>query len=93
MDKLKTLLSQCKCGVHVTINEHRNYYQPAEQALEELGSFECPPKITDEVKQKMIETNTIVNVMFFPDTPVGSYDIYHYDLDTALDEALSCLNR
>lgn len=92
MDKLKTLLSKCKNSVAVIINEHRNVYGTVEEELEHIACLECPPKITDEVKQKMIETDTIVNVVFFPDTPLGNYDVYHYDLDAALDEALSCLN-
>lgn len=41
------------------------------------------------IKAKMIETNTIVEVVFYPHTPVGSYIIYHWDIDGALDGALS----
>ena len=43
--------------------------------------------------QKMIETDTIVNIQFYPKTPVGSYSVYHYDLDMALDLALECLKE
>ena len=93
MDKLKELMSRCKAGVHLTVNEHRNYYQSAAQSLDELAQYECPPEISDEVRQKMIETNTIINLHFYPNTPVGFYSIYHYDLDLALDEALACLNQ
>lgn len=92
MDKLKELLSRCKCGVFITVNEHRDYYLTVEQRLEELSCLECPPELTDEIRQKMIETNTIINVHFYPHTPIGSYDIYHYDIDLALDEALSCFD-
>lgn len=91
-DKMKELLSRCKCGVHITVNEHRNYYQSAEQALEEYANYECPPEIEDGVRKVMIETNTVINVQFYPDTPIGSYDIYHHDLDAALTEALACLD-
>ena len=41
----------------------------------------------------MIETNTIIDLQFYPHTPVGSYQIYHYDLDKALDEALEILAK
>ena len=92
MDKLKELLSRCKCGVFVVVNEHRDYYQSAEQRLEELSLFECPSVITDEVRAKMVELDTIIDVQFYPDTPISSYSIYHYDLDAALDEALACLD-
>ena len=89
--KLQQLLNLCKCGVFVTVNEHRDYYLTAEQQIEELrqqrnlDDEDLPP---DRVPE-MIARNTIVEVQFYPDTPVGSYCIYHYDLEAALDEALA----
>jgi hypothetical protein len=91
MDKLAILLARCKCGVFLTVNQHRDYYQTAEQALEEAAKFECPPEIDSNVRAEMIRTNTIVELQFYPDTPIGSYDIWHHSLDAALDEALACL--
>ena len=91
MDKLKELMSRCKCGVFLSVNEHRDYYQTAAARLEELAGYECPPEIEPEVRQKIIETDTIINLHFYPDTPIGFYSLYHYDLDAALDEALACL--
>jgi len=91
-DKLMELLRRCKCGVFLIVNEHRGYYQSAEVALEELRGRECPPQIDDDVRQKMIETDTIVDLQFYHDNPIVSYKIYHYDLETALDLALSCLD-
>ncbi len=93
MGKLQELLSKCKCGVFVSVNEHRDYYQSADDSLKEQDSFECPPEIEPEIRKVMVETNTIVHVQFYPDTPVGSYSIYHYDLDAALDEALNCFTQ
>lgn len=91
MEKLQKLLDKCKCGVHLTVNQHRGYYQTAEEALKEKEGYECPPEIEPEVRAAMIEKNTIIDLQFYPDTPIGSYSIYHYDLDMALDEALACL--
>ncbi len=92
MDKLSELLSKCKCGVFVSVNEHRDYYQTAEESLKEDDCLECPPEIELEVRSVMIEKNTIIIVQFYPDTPIGSYSIYHHDLDKALDQALNCLS-
>lgn len=39
----------------------------------------------------MIETNTIVELQFYPDTPIGFYRVYYCDLDAALDEAYCAL--
>ena len=91
MDKLKELLTRCKCGVFLIVNEHRDYYQTVEQRLEEVAGYECPPEIAPEVRAAMIATDTMIDLQFYPDTPIGSYRIVHYDLDAALDEALNCL--
>lgn len=92
MDKIKILLANCKCGVHIQVNAHRDYYETAKQHLEnaemgEEGSLNIPP----DVRKIMEATNTVVSVVFYPDTPIGSYRIYHHDLPTAIDLALSCL--
>lgn len=91
MDKLEYLLECCKCGVFLTVNEHRDYYITAAQALNEANEEECPPKIAPEVAAKMIEMDTIIRLQFYPVSPIGSYEIWHYDLNTALDEAIACL--
>jgi hypothetical protein len=91
MDKLKYLLSHCKCGIFITVNEHRDIYQSVQDALEEIDARD--PEISDDVRKKMIETDTIINIHFYPLTPIGFYDIYHYDLEMALDDALSCFKE
>ena len=91
MDKLKELLARCKCGVFLTVNEHRGYYNTAAKALEEAKGHECPPEIAPDVEAKMIETDTIVVLQFYPDTPIGSYQVWHHDLDAALEIALRFL--
>lgn len=92
MDKILLLLARCKCGVHIQVNAHRDYYESAKQHLEHLemgesGSLNIPA----DVRAIMEATNTVVSVVFYPDTPIGCYRIYHHDLETAIDLALSCL--
>lgn len=91
MDALKTLLARCKCGVFLTVNEHRNYYDTAKQKLAELDDMECPPQISDEVRAGILSTGTVIELQFYPDTPIGSYHIVHHDIDEALRLALECL--
>jgi hypothetical protein len=91
MDKLKCLLARCKCGVFLTVNEHRDYYNTVAEALEKLGGIGCPPRIADDVRAAMIATDTIISIQFYPHTPIGSYSVYHHDLDAALEQALACL--
>ena len=89
MDKLKELLARCKCGVHFTINGHRGVYEDVTTALDDLVS--CGFDIEPDIRQKMIETDTIIDLHFYPDTPVGFYKVLHYDLEMALDDALAYL--
>jgi hypothetical protein len=95
MDQLNELIARCKCEVHVSVNSHRNYYMTVEEHLTNLQELSFPDglEIEPEVRSKMIELDTVVNVQFYPQTPIGSYDIYHYDLEAALTEALAILNN
>lgn len=92
MNKLKEILSLCKCSVSLEVNQHRDYYMSAERYLDEdIARLECPPDIDAETRKKMIETDTIINLHFYPLTPIGFYDLYDYDLDRCLDTALQIL--
>jgi hypothetical protein len=92
-EKLKKLISLCRCSVYLEVNKHKDYYMTAEEELKEKDGRECPPEINDDVRKIMIETNTIVCIQFYPHTPVGFYVVYHYDLDKCLDDALSCFDN
>lgn len=94
MDKLTQLLARCKYGVYLTVNEYRDYYETVERRLDEFyANLERAPDIEPEVRTKMIELDMIVDLQFYPDTPSGSYQVLHYDLDAALDIALKCLRE
>lgn len=88
MDKLKQLLSRCKCGVFLSVNEHRDVYISAAQAIEEFEDRRI--EIDPAIREKMIELDTIIELHYFPHTPAGSYTVVHYDLDAALQIALDC---
>lgn len=92
-DKLKLFLAACKCGVSVNMNEHREVYETAAQRIAEAAGYECPPEIADAVRDRMIETDTIITIHFYPKHPVTFYEVWHYDLDAALDEAIECLRQ
>lgn len=89
---LRKLLARCKFGVFLIVNEHRDYGQTAEQRLEELADAEFQPIIDADVRNVMIDTDTIVSLQFYPDTPMESHWIYHYDVDAAIQRAMSCLD-
>ena len=92
-DKLTLLLERCKCGVYITVNEHRDIYQSAADKLAELRDHEPDGdlEIEKDIEVKMVELNTIINIHFYPDTPIGFYSLYHYDMNMALCQALEIL--
>ena len=92
MDKLKELISRCECGVYVQVNAHRDVYQTVAQWFEDQASCGFPlGNIPPEVCAEMVRLDTMVEVQFYPDTPVGFYNVVHFDLDAALDAALALL--
>lgn len=96
MNKLAQIQQKCKCSISITINRHKNYYQTIQEGIDDanqiLNSSGCEP-LSKQMVNKMIEHNTIIDLQFYPNTPVGSYSIYHYDLEKALDEALEILKQ
>lgn len=89
MNKLQTILDRCKCGVFLTVNEHRDYYEPAADFL--VNRDERLPAEQPELFARMVELDTVICLQFYPDTPVGCYVIWHHDLEAVLDEGLRAL--
>ena len=88
-DLLTRLLSLCRCGVFVTVNEHRDYYQDVATFLADRGVEER--EIDADVQAEMIARDTCVQVQAYPHTPIGFYLVYHWDLGTALQQLLDTL--
>ncbi len=82
MDKFKELVSLCKCSIELSVNPHRDYYESVKDYM--IGK-EIEPDVLDE----MIKRDTIVAVHAYPTTPIGSFVVYHYDIDMALDLIIS----
>lgn len=93
MNKLKELLSKCKASVTITVNQHRDYYSSVKDYIEEqeLIYEGLIDEIGSEVYEEMKKTNTIIEIQAYPDTPVGSYRVFHYDIDKAVDTMLRCI--
>lgn len=86
---ISKLISLCKASVHITANSHRAYFQRVEEYL-----METPEGIEDikpELLSKMAETDTLIVLQFYPFTSIGSYVIYHYNIDRAIERALEII--
>ena len=106
MSKLNDIVIACKAGIDISINDHKCYYQDViDWVLEELDHTRIQsPHDLEAIERasieldiekhtllEMIKRDEVVRVHFFPHTPVGSYTVYHYDIDLALDRCLSIL--
>ncbi len=86
--KLKELSGKCACGVYLEVNKYRDYYQTAEEALDEI---DADNEIDLWVREKILETGNLVELHFFPNTPNGSYRVIHWDVDGAVEMGLEIL--
>lgn len=69
-----------KCGLFLTHNEHKDYYEPlAKMADDRKWSDEN--WVSPEQKAKAFETDEYWELQWYPDTPVGCYIIRAADLD------------
>lgn len=84
MERFKELVKLCKASVEISVNDHKDYYESVEQHIDE----EDREDIEKEIFEEMIKRDTIVKVQVYPDTPIGFFVIYHYDIDKAVDIAL-----
>ena len=93
MEYLKQLFTLCKCGVFLTINNHQLHHQTTKQALREIDEREYSPDISESVRAGIIESGTLIELQFFPDTPKSSRTIVGYDIDQILDSALEYMEK
>lgn len=87
MDKLSEIIKRCKCGVYLTVNEHRDVYQSVEDFIKEQNNRR-ENTIDEDLAKRLIEADAVYALQFYPDTPVGFYLIYGPSLDEVLDQAL-----
>ena len=92
---LEEIISKCKGAVFLTVNEHKNYYITVEQRLKELKDRgeDLEEDLEEEVYNKILEKDSLIELHFYPRTAIGSYLIYHYDINKALEKALKILTK
>ena len=88
-EKIEALRSLCKCEIAIMFNEHRNSYHDVSTWLDFLQVDE--DEASPEVVREMIARDQVVNVQFYPDTPVGFLRVLHYDLEMALEKAVTAV--
>jgi len=81
-------LPEHKCGLYLSHNEHRDYYEPVATWLENYESMGGGPQWKDdEAKQRAIDTDECWVLQWYPETPIGCCQIAAPTLEEVLDLA------
>lgn len=75
-----------KGSLHLAHNEPKSNYETVAQAIER-GGYWSDGWISEEQKQKAIDTNECWSLQWYPDTPVGFHLLHAADLDALLAAA------
>lgn len=86
---MREIIEKCKCGVYLTVNEHKDVYQSAEDFIKE--EHEDMEDVPEDVKKKMIEEDIIMSLQFYPNTPIGFFKIWHWNYYELVKEAKKVL--
>ncbi len=73
-----------KPSLHLTHNEHLSYYMTVQQCIDHKDHG-YRDWVSEEQKQKAIETNECWTLQWYPKTPVGFCLMSAADLDVLLD--------
>jgi hypothetical protein len=87
MERLLEIIEVFKASVTLRVNDHKDMYQSVKEYVEDQGWID----VEDDVLEGMIEKDSIIDLHFYPVTPIGFYNITHYDLDYVLDRAIDIL--
>lgn len=77
-----------KAALHLVHNEHLNYYATVAQAIAD-ADHGYVDWVSEEQKQKAIDTNDCWYLQWYPETPVGFCLMAAADLDVLLEAAIA----
>lgn len=93
MEQLQKLIDHCKGAVHLTINDHRSCYESVldhiKNCMQDDMTGEIPPTVLD----KMVETDTVIQLQFYPRTAIGFFVVFHYDIAAAIQKGIEIIER
>ncbi len=72
-----------KCGLYLTHNEHKDYYQKVEDWIKEVD-YDWKD---EESKMRAIYNDEVWTLHWYPDTPIGSYAVAAPTLEELLEQA------
>ncbi|QFR59811.1 hypothetical protein VOWphi5012_027 [Vibrio phage phi50-12] len=94
--QLKVLQAQCKGGVSIEFNPQYSNYESIQKYLEDIAmvqNIELSELIDDETLRGITKANELIELHMYPDTPVGSYKLYHWNIGSIVDQAITLLEK
>lgn len=90
MTPLQELITGCKASVRVTVNEHIDDCRTVREYVDDARRYQSELP-TAEMEEQMVAANTVVEIQFYPRTPIGFEKVWHSDVELGLAEAVSIL--
>lgn len=87
-DLLMRIFRRCKSEVTLTYNPHKPGH---ETVIGYMNEFDRMTEIEHLVLAEMVAKDAIFQLQMYPDNSVGSYTVYHHDIDLLMVEAADCL--
>ncbi len=87
MKTIEDLQLVCKGGLAIWINEYLGNYETIQQGIKNI-----PWQPEDKIN-RMLQSGQIVNMIFYPITPIGSLDVYGTTVQECVDEAFRYLDN
>lgn len=81
LENFQKMLPEHQASLHITHNQHKSYYEKADEYLRDR-KCDAP----DDVIKAMILANSIWEIQWYPDTPIGFNIVYGATLTQALEQ-------
>jgi len=97
-DKILQMYEKCKCGLSITINNHKRPFIgiSTKDVIAEAKRWACVPKgiYSDDICEEMIVHDMVVIIQVYPDICNGHFFYcYHWDLSIAIDMTLDAIKE
>jgi len=86
MTELERLAARCKAEVITTFHPHAGEYRTVQEYVEDK------PGDTEHLPEGYKDWTDLVEIQFYPATPIGSYLVFAQTLDDAVRLAHECLD-
>jgi len=87
MEKLKKLVEACKFGLDICAKNHNPLFM---NMWDYLYKYSNEP---NEISDKIGNNENLIEITCYPDSAVGYFTVYHYDIELAIDEALTIIEN